>query len=52
MKQHNRDESILLHIIEHCDRIKNSMQRFGSDFTTFRNDADLKDAVSMNLLQI
>ena len=52
MKLHNRDKSILMHIIEHCDRIQSSMARFGNDLDTFQNDNDLKDAVSMNLLQI
>ena len=52
MKRHNRDESILLHISEHCERIQKSLIRFGSDFETFRLDNDLRDSVSMNLLQI
>lgn len=52
MKRHNRDESILSHIIEYCEKIQNSLERFGSDFDTFKTDADLRDSVSMNLLQI
>lgn len=52
MKQHNRDNSILLHISEHCERIQKSLNRFGSDFDTFKSDNDLRDSVSMNLLQI
>ena len=52
MKRHNRDASILLHISEYCERIQKSLNRFGSDFDTFKNDNDLRDSVSMNLLQI
>ena len=52
MKRHNRDESILTHIIEHCERIQKSLERFGSDLESFQSDADFRDSVSMNLLQI
>lgn len=52
MKRHNKDKSILLHIKEYCERIQKSLNRFGNDLETFQNDNDLRDAVSMNLLQI
>ena len=52
MKQHNRDKSILQHMIEHCDKIQKALNRFGDDFETFKNDDVLRDAVSMNLQQI
>jgi hypothetical protein len=51
MKQHNRDKSILQHMIEHCDKIQKALARFGDDFKTFKNDDVLRDAVSMNLLK-
>ena len=52
MKQHNRNKSVLLHIIRHCERIQKALERFGDDFDTFKNDDVLRDAVSMNLQQI
>ena len=52
MKQHNRDKSILQHMIEHCEKIQKALDRFGDDFETFKNDDVLRDAVSMNLQQI
>ena len=52
MKQHNRDKSILQHMIEHCDKIQKALKRFGDNFETFKNDDVLRDAVSMNLQQI
>jgi uncharacterized protein with HEPN domain len=52
MKQPNRDKSILLHIIQHCEKIQKALARFGDDFETFQNDDVLRDAVSMNLEQI
>lgn len=52
MKQPNRDKSILTHIAEYCEKIQKSLERFGSDFETFQSDPDLRDSVSMNLLQI
>ena len=52
MKQPDRDKSILLHIIQHCEKIQKALARFGDDFETFQNDDVLRDAVSMNLEQI
>lgn len=52
MKQHNRDKSILQHIIEHCGKFNKTLERFGDVFETFKNDDVLRDAVSMNLQQI
>ena len=52
MKQRNRDKIILEHIIAYAEKIERSIQRFGNDFQTFLDDADFRDAVSMNILQI
>lgn len=43
---------ILRHILKHCIRIEEDIERFGSDFETFREDMTFRDSVSMNILQI
>ena len=52
MKQHNRDKSILQHMIEHCDKIQKELKRNDDKYETNKNDDVLRDAVSMNLQQI
>ena len=52
MKQLNRDKSILEHIVVYTVKIENSIRRFGNGFRVFLEDADFRDAVSMNILQI
>lgn len=47
-----KDLQILQHILQYCIKIENTISRFGNDFATFIADADYKDSVSMNLLQI
>lgn len=47
-----KDCNILKHILSYCDKIKNTINRFGADYNRFINDSDYCDSVSMNLLQI
>lgn len=47
-----RDNSILKHIIEYCDQINVTVDRFGNDFETFDNDVVYRNAVSLCILQI
>lgn len=48
----NRDGNILEHIIQYCDDIANSLERFGNDYEVFQNDRDFKNSVSMSIMQI
>lgn len=47
-----RDMDNLAAILDHCDRIDETVERFGRDYTTFSNDKDYRDSVLMNILQI
>ncbi len=47
-----RDRQILTHIEKYCEKIRHTVARFGADFEIFLQDADYRDSVSMNLLQI
>ena len=48
----NRDNDILLKIVEYCDEIKNTQQRFGDDISSLQSDSAYRNAVSMCILQI
>lgn len=48
----NKDEGLILHIIEHIKGIYSAQQRFGNDYETFSQDTDYFNSVCMNLLQI
>lgn len=43
---------ILRHILKYCNRIEGYIERFGNDFTAFKEDMAYRDSVSMNILQI
>ena len=47
-----RDVDRLLRILDYCDRIDDSVHRFGDSLEAFEQDADYRDAVKMNLFQI
>ena len=47
-----RDLDNLAAILDYCDRISDTVNRFGKDFEIFRNDNDYRDSVLMNILQI
>ena len=52
MKTPDRDLQILQHILTYCNRIEQTVERFGEDKDIFLSDRDYIDSVSMNLLQI
>lgn len=47
-----KDKRLLEKIVFRCNRIQNSVQKFGLDYDIFLNNADYQDSVSMNILQI
>ena len=52
MKTPDRDLQILQHLLTYCNRIEQTVERFGEDKDIFLSDRDYIDSVSMNLLQI
>lgn len=48
----DKDLNVLKRIIEYCDRIENTMSRFGKDFTVFVNDWDYRSSIAFNIQQI
>ena len=48
----DRDISILTHIVDYCDQIKATIERFGEDRTVFASDAIYRNAVALCILQI
>ncbi len=48
----DRDQDILLRMIEHCDRIEEIRERLGSSFEAFAEDRVFEDAINMNIFQI
>lgn len=52
MKPLDRDKSIIKHILNYCNKIMHTVERFGGAWEVFLSDSDYRDSVSMNLLQI
>jgi uncharacterized protein with HEPN domain len=52
MDELSRNDSILRHILQHCEKISTLQERFGKDITVFLSDIAYYDSVFMNLLQI
>ena len=48
----DRDISILTHIVDYCDQIKATIERFGEDRTIFASDAIYRNAAALCILQI
>lgn len=48
----SRDKNVLAHIIQYCDDIASTLQRFGNDFSVFEKDKDFKNSISMSTMQI
>lgn len=48
----NRDKNVLAHIIQYCDDIADTLQRFGNEFSVFQQDKDFKNSISMSTMQI
>jgi len=46
------DITLLMRIEEHCNRILDAKKRFGESFEAFNKDADYKDVIYMNIIQI
>ena len=40
------------HILVYCEKVAETVQRYGNDFEVFSSDGDYYDSVSMKLLQI
>lgn len=52
MSASEKDLQILKHILEHCNRVTASTERFGKDYDSFSADCDYQDSVNLNLAQI
>lgn len=52
MKPLNRDISILEHILNYCNQIEETIQRFGSSYDVFVRDSIYRNAAAMCVLQI
>ena len=52
MSIHERDLSILLHMVHYCEQIDEAINRFGDAENTFTLDKVYQNAVAMCLLQI
>lgn len=52
MKPLDRNISILEHIVNYCDQIEETIQRFGNSYEVFSNDKVYRNAAAMCVLQI
>lgn len=52
MRDQNNKDSLLQGILTHCERIENTIERFGKDENLFERDNDYHDSVVFNVLQI
>ena len=52
MKPLDRNVSILEHIIDYCDQIEETIQRFGNSYDIFSSDAIYRNAAALCVLQI
>ena len=48
----SRDVFVIETIIELCDRIKDSIIRYGDSFEIYEKDLDFQDACNMRIIQI
>lgn len=48
----DRNVDLLMHIVDYCNEIKNTIKRFGNDYGTFSNDNVYQNAVALCVLQI
>ena len=48
----DRNNDLLVRILDYCDRIKSCTLRFGNDFSIYEQDPDYQDVIKMNLFQI
>jgi len=52
MDEFYRNESVLQHIVQHCEKIFALQERFGKNISIFLSDVAYYDSVFMNLMQI
>ena len=48
----NSDAQRIEHILDFCEDIQKTLDRFGAEYATFVSDRDFYNSVSMSLLQI
>ena len=51
-KHEERDVDRLMSILDHCDRIESTYERIDKSYEIFSKDADFRDAILMNIVQI
>ena len=52
MRDQNIKDMLLQGMLTHCERIENTIERFGRDENLFECDNDYHDSVILNMLQI
>ncbi|MFA9466397.1 MAG: DUF86 domain-containing protein [Velocimicrobium sp.] len=50
--QGNRNADVLRHIVDYCNEINNTIERFGNNYETFSKDSVYQNAVALCVLQI
>ncbi|MPW26000.1 DUF86 domain-containing protein [Alkalibaculum sp. M08DMB] len=50
--QGNRNAYVLSHIVDYCNEINNTIERFGNNYEIFSNDSVYQNAVALCVLQI
>ena len=48
----SQDTQRIMQILDYCERIANTIERFGCDYNAFVTDGDYFDSVSMKVMQI
>ncbi|MGB4439156.1 MAG: HepT-like ribonuclease domain-containing protein [Sedimentibacter sp.] len=48
----NRNTNVLQHIVDYCNEINSTIERFGNDYGTFSKDSVYQNAVALCVLQI
>ena len=52
MMQGNRDSRIIMHILDYCDQIQETMDHFGRDYEIFSSNRIYRNAIALCILQI
>ena len=52
MKLNSRDKHILEHILEYCNQIVETMERFGVQYELYKDDFVYKNAIALCIIQI
>lgn len=50
--QGNRNADVLGHIVDYCNEINSTIERFGNEYETFSKDSVYQNAVALCVLQI